>query len=259
MLDSQSCVDARLRKELAVAGTIGRGKSKGARLVQELLRLHGINVAIDGDLGAATETGLAKFCSLQGIAPSKTVDQAMMDLLAQPLLRVAAPASKVGTFGATVVATAKRHLAEHPIEIGGQNSGPWVRLYMDGMQGNAYPWCAGFVTYVLRQAATAHGVKSPVGRTYSCDVIGMEAKGKGKLTRAASPANAPAGSVFLVPHPGNKNDWVHTGLIIDPDGAGNREVFVTIEGNTNDEGSREGFEVCERIRACSKVDLVLLA
>jgi hypothetical protein len=28
-------------------------------------------------------------------------------------------------------------------------------------------------------------------------------------------------------------------------------VFYAIEGNTNDDGEREGYEVCERIRALS--------
>ena len=59
MLDSQSCVDARLRKELTVAGIIGRGKSKGARLVQELLRLHGIR-ATDGAVHGADHVRAAE-------------------------------------------------------------------------------------------------------------------------------------------------------------------------------------------------------
>ena len=39
-------------------------------------------------------------------------------------------------------------------------------------------------------------------------------------------------------------DWVHTGIVIGVDG----DLIHTIEGNTNDEGSREGFEVCLRRR-----------
>ena len=66
--------------------------------------------------------------------------------------------------------------------------------------------------------------------------------------------NAPPGSIFLVPHPTNSGDWTHTGLISGGDGT----VFHTIEGNTNDSGSREGFELCARIRSCAKVDVVLL-
>jgi len=52
------------------------------------------------------------------------------------------------------------------------------------------------------------------------------------------------GDIFLVKHPQNKLDWVHTG-IIESKGKG---FLITIEGNTNDEGSREGYEVCRRRR-----------
>jgi hypothetical protein len=254
MPTSANCTDTRLRNELKVATPIGRGKSKGARLVQELLAINGISLVIDGDFGDATETGLAKFCNREGISVAKTVDQALMDRLAQPLLRAVQPVAPAASLGATVVAVARQHLKEHPVEVDGQNSGPWVRLYMDGNQGSAYPWCAGFITYVIRSAAAAHGQPAPIGRTYSCDVLGMGAKQKGKFNKRVSPANAPAGSVFLVPHAANVNDWVHTGIIT----GGNGTVFETIEGNTNDSGSREGFEVCERIRACAKVDVILL-
>ena len=45
----------------------------------------------------------------------------------------------------------------NPREIGGQNMGPWVRLYMDGREGAEFPWCAGFVCFVLAQACEAMG------------------------------------------------------------------------------------------------------
>jgi hypothetical protein len=260
-LNSQSCVDARLKRELAVGKKTGRGKSKVARLAQELLRTHGINVVIDGNLGPATEAGLAKFCSDSGKVFTGQVDQQLIDALAEPLLQAAAqPSAKLGdSLGQTVAATARRHLDLHPLEIGGPNRGPWVRLYMSGSEGAEYPWCAGFVTYVVRQAAMAHGTSSPITRTFSCDNIGIQAKQKaGKFVTRTSPAQAPVGSLFLVPHGTNKNDWVHTGIIVESEFEGPGQVFCTIEGNTNDEGSREGFEVCQRYRLCSKVDIVML-
>ena len=54
MLKSANCSDPRLRKELKLTAPIAKGKSKGARLVQELLAINGIKVVIDGDLGLAT-------------------------------------------------------------------------------------------------------------------------------------------------------------------------------------------------------------
>ena len=252
MLNSAGCGDTRLEKELKVAAPIGRGKSKGARLVQEYLKVNGINVAIDGDFGDGTAEGIKQFCAAQGIPAAAQVDQALMDRLAQPLLRAIAPVAPAASLGETVVAAAKQHLKEHPIEIGGQNRGPWVRLYMTGSEGDPFPWCAGFVTYVVRQAARAHGQPTPLERTFSCDVLGAEGKKEGRFVKRASPAQATPGSVFLVPHKSNPNDWIHTGIIA----GGNGTVFNTIEGNTNDSGSREGFEVCARIRNCANVDVI---
>lgn len=254
MLSSANCSDKRLQRELHVGSPIGRGRSKGARLVQEYLYLNGIGVVVDGDFGDATATGLAEFCRRQGIPPAAKVDQQMMDRLAQPLLRAIAPVAAKANLGQTIVGIAKQHLKEHPIEVGGANKGPWVRLYMNGSEGADYPWCAGFVTYVVRDAARAHGITSPVGRTFSCDVLAMEASNRQCLVRRTSPATAPPGSIFLVSHSRNRRDWIHTGIITGGDGT----VFNTIEGNTNDQGSREGFEVCARIRACANVDVVTL-
>ena len=254
MIASMGCGDSRLEKELKVTTPIGRGKSKGAKLVQEYLRVNGINVGIDSDFGDATAEGLKKFCTSHGIPAAASVDQAMMDRLAQPLLRAIAKVAPKADLGATVVTVAEQHLKEHPIEIGGQNRGPWVRLYMTGSEGDAFPWCAGFVTYVVRQAAQAHGQSTPLERTFSCDVLGAEGKKESRFKKRMSPANAPPGSVFLVPHKVNANDWIHTGIIT----GGNGTVFNTIEGNTNNSGSREGFEVCARIRACANVDLITL-
>jgi len=35
-------------------------------------------------------------------------------------------------------------------------------------------------------------------------------------------------------------------------------LYQTIEGNTNDDGSREGYEVCARRRGYSKTDFIIL-
>ena len=31
------------------------------------------------------------------------------------------------------------------------NQGPWVRLYMNGRDGQEWPWCADFASYVLKR------------------------------------------------------------------------------------------------------------
>jgi len=86
----------------------------------------------------------------------------------------------------------------------------------------------------------------------------MEARNKTLLIKSVSPAQAPAATVFLVSQGHDKNDRVHTGIVIAGNAAKPGNVFSTIEGNTHDEGSRGGFEVCERFRSWSKVGVVLL-
>ncbi|ARR57005.1 hypothetical protein HY78_00910 [Rhizorhabdus wittichii DC-6] len=218
--------------------------------MQEYLGINGIKLKVDGDWGPATARGLATF------APGATiVDQAIMTLLARPIVEAVQTNGARKTLAETVVAVAQQHLAQHPIEVGGQNAGPWVREYMDGNEGNAWPWCAGFVTYVVRQALDAWKSPAPFAhlkRTYSCDILADRARLAAKFVPATSDQLAP-GSIFLV-RGAKPNDWVHTGIVI----AADAKTITTIEGNTNDEGSREGYEVCRRIRNRANLDAVLL-
>lgn len=255
-LSSAGCGDKRLEAELRVSSPIGKGKTKGARLVQELLGLQDINIAIDGDYGPATQAGLDRFCKREGIGTVTQVDQGLMDRLAQPLLRAIQPVADKAKIGETIVAIARQHVKERPIEVGGANGGPWVRLYMKGQDGPNFLWCAGFVSYIVAAAAKAHGKPVPVVGSQSCDTIAADAKQRGIFRKRVTPSTAGAGSLFLVPSQKHASDWIHTGIITGL--SGNGHVFETIEGNTNQGGSRNGFEACIRTRACAKVDVVTL-
>ena len=101
-------------------------------------------------------------------------------------------------------------------------------------------------------------VPMPFKRTFSCDALAEQAKQKGLFVSERSLASngdhgrLTGGTIFLSRR--TSNDWTHTGLVLDADSG----VFSTIEGNTNDEGSREGYEVCRRMRGYTKKDFVLL-
>lgn len=59
-----------------------------------------------------------------------------------------------------VVSAANIHMASTPFELvvkGESNSGPWVRAYMDGNEGEPWFWCMGFVQTILDKAATVQG------------------------------------------------------------------------------------------------------
>jgi hypothetical protein len=226
-----------------------------ARLVQEWLTLAGVGVVADGEFGPATAAAVRAFQRRAKLPSTGVVDEATFARLVAPMAAaLAVPALAAGTgLGAAVVAVAKQHLAQRPREVGGQNRGPWVRLYMDGNEGPAWPWCAGFATFVLAQACAALGRPMPVGRTYSCDVLAERARGADRLVgeRPADPDRAiPPGSLFLVRR--SPGDWEHVGIVA----AARPDAFHTVEGNTNDAGEREGYEVCARVRGYERKEFV---
>lgn len=245
---------AQLPSEYNFTLPIARGSKnkQAAKLVQEWLSLHGAAVKPDGAFGPATEAAVGAFQTKHGLPSSGVVDAATFSLLTAPLVRAIAPVAKQATLGETVVAVARQHLAEHPREVGGQNSGPWVRYYTRGSEGAAFPWCAAFVTSVLRQAAEVQGAKMPVPYTLSCDLLAANAKKAGIFIPSKGAKGViGAGSIFLNIRKAGA-DWDHTGLVI----ATGADSIETIEGNTNDDGSREGYEVCRRFRSWNGRDFV---
>lgn len=163
------------------------------------------------------------------------------------------------SYAEAVLAYAGKHLALRPIEIGGQNNGPWVRLYMNGNEGSDFPWCAGFVSFVLKQASADSAYPMPIRGSWSCDSLAAQAREVGvfvgeqeiKRDAAVRAALSPV-SIFLCRR--TPTDWRHTGFATGFDD----ETFATIEGNTNDEGYREGYEACARVRAYANKDFVRL-
>ncbi|MFJ8041222.1 LysM peptidoglycan-binding domain-containing protein [Kitasatospora sp. NPDC096147] len=97
---------------------------------------------------------------------------------------------------------------------------------------NYQPWCATFVSWVAMKA----GLADRLPRTASCATGVNWFENKGRFS--AYPAVG--AQVFFGPGGGT-----HTGLVTGYDG----DFIFTIEGNTNDEGSPEGYEVCRRKRA----------
>ena len=252
-----------LRRETAAIADksfqpIGRGKGARAKLVQEWLCLAGHSIAVDGDFGPATEQAVRDFRAAKGlnarsVAAAGQVDARTFQALVQPMTDVLQPIANppVG-LGAAVMAYAERHLAQHPVEVGGQNCGPWVRLYMSGNEGKDWPWCAGFVTFLLRQACDTLGRGMPIKGSFSCDTLAAQAKDKDRFvaeSKRAAAGLAP-GAIFLSRR--TATDWTHTGLV----SSFAAQTFKTVEGNTNDEGSREGFEVCARTRGYAKRDFI---
>src|SRR5215813_10214762 len=120
--------------DLQLQKPLRKGDEQGqVKLVQEWLCLHGEHVVIDGDFGPATEAAVKDFQAKSGVGVTGIVDAGTFAQLVRPMTAaLAAIPARGRSLGELVVAYAQQHLAQHPLEVGGQNRGPWVRLYMEG-------------------------------------------------------------------------------------------------------------------------------
>lgn len=258
------------QKELVIKATQQRkgatNNKKDIEKIQSWLNLYamqnpnsGTSTGIDGDFGPATEKAVKNFQKSNNLSQTGIVDQNLFNLLCSPLKKAFESPITGSNLRELVVNTAKNHLNNHPFELvinKQSNSGPWVRSYMDGNQGNDWYWCMGFVQAIIDQAASIHGknFKSLMPLTYSCDTVGTTGLQKKYLTRyqiaRSNPALIKPGDIFLIQK--TKYDWIHTGIVI----AVHDNIIETIEGNTNSDGSHNGNAVMNRIRnfQLSKID-----
>lgn len=228
---------------------------KKTRLIQEWLILHGFRIVLDGEYGPATEHAVKQFQATNSLPVTGVVDNKTFTLLIQPLTRAMAPIQVVRgvtTFSGLIAAYAIQHLEQHPREVGGQNRGPWVRYYMDGNEGTEWAWCAGFACTVMKQACATLEIPLPIEPDVSCDVLAARAKKAGLfIPEKEAGGKVRPGSFFLVRK--SETDWTHVGIVMQAQ----EEVFSTAEGNSNDEGSREGHEVCELSRGYEGKDFIV--
>lgn len=205
------------------------------------------NIQADGDFGQLTDKVVRKFQEISKLEVDGVVGAETFRQLTKPMSSAFARIDGQN-LRELIVAYAEQHLVNMPRELYNTNQGPWVRAYMDGNEGREWAWCMGFVQTILDQAFSTlnQSFTSIMPHTYSCDVVGMKGIDNKKLIRNINLKENPdliqPGDIFLVVK--SPRDWIHTGIITGLD----NDTFHTIEGNTNDEGSREGFEVCRRIR-----------
>lgn len=120
----------------------------------------------------------------------------------------------------------------------GSNWGKDVQKYLNSV-GLNFPaaWCMAFVYWCYNEYYKAAAAKNPLIKTGGVlaqwNKIGKEYK---------FTSNPAAGDIFIMKF---KNGLGHAGLVEFVDDKG---ILHTIEGNTNDEGVRDGFEVCRRTR-----------
>ncbi|MBD8082295.1 peptidoglycan-binding domain-containing protein [Chryseobacterium caseinilyticum] len=211
----------------------------------------GTMTGIDGDYGTATEVAVKNYQKFLGLPADGIVTASLFTKLTSNLKNSFEGAAIKANLRDTISEVAHNHLKGFPFELvikQQTNCGPWVRSYMGGNEGSDWLWCMGFVQAVLDQATSLHGrnFTEMMPISYSCDTVGTHGIQKNVLIRneriRINPALAKKGDVLLVRK--SQNDWIHTAIIVDVVG----DTFITIEGNTNNDGSSNGDGVYKRVR-----------
>lgn len=139
------------------------------------------------------------------------------------------------------IALANEGVSENPK---GSNSGPEVNIYLKSIGlGKGYPWCMAFVYWCVNTACKEMNMPNPLVKT------GGVLSQWNETTLRKFPSRASAvkpGDVFIMEF---SKGMGHTGFVEKVAGG----MIYTIEGNTNDDGSREGYEVAKRQRLISSM------
>lgn len=141
------------------------------------------------------------------------------------------------------IAASQIGVVEQPV---GSNRGPEVDQYIRRVgldpAADAYPWCVAFLYWVFDEAARLRSVANPLPKTAGViSLWRLSGKSDATVVRSAdvSASLIKPGMIFLYDLGGGKG---HAGLIIGV----NATTVTTIEGNTNNGGSREGYGVFRR-------------
>ncbi len=266
-IDTSGAAFAHVAAELDYPGLLklGSGKTaaerKSVRRVQEWLNIHGFVTPIDGGFGDSTAEQLAKFQRDRSREPSGELDEETWALLTAPMRRALASIDHGGSSSLeeAVVRTAMQHINEAPVEVGGNNGGPWVRLYMKGAEGSDQKWCAGFVCFAVAQAARDLNVKVPFKRQVGVDQLVKDAQADDRFIAEDDVQDAISrrsklrpGYIFVVRK--SSDDWIHAGLVLGL----KDQTFDTLEGNTGGDGGTDGANARESNRSYRDKDFLRL-
>lgn len=220
--------------------------------IQRQLNARGCGpVDVDGDYGKQTEGAVKLFQSrftdadgLPLVADGKVGSITWAALFGEDTVPSAdTPPSDLLTRVLKVAKTQIGVMEDPP----GSNRGPQVDEYIRRVGLNPkgkFAWCVAFVYFCFDEAANALGRGNPMIQT--AGVLDHWAKagqrGIPRITNAravADPGLVQPGHIFVIDFGSGTG---HTGLVLEVNGG----KLITIEGNTNDGGSREGVGVFQR-------------
>lgn len=112
----------------------------------------------------------------------------------------------------------------------GSNSGSMVDRYLKSVGlGPGYSWCMAFVYWCFKESNPNNPLIKTGGVLNQWNKIDPKYKFTSPLP----------GDIFIMDFGGGKG---HTGFVESVSG----DIIQTVEGNSNDDGSREGYEVCRK-------------
>lgn len=127
----------------------------------------------------------------------------------------------------------------------GSNSGTQVNQYLKSVGlGPGYAWCMAFVYWCVNEACQLLELKNPLVKT--AGVLYQMRHTTCRLIPAKSFQAVKPGDIFIMEF---KSGLGHTGLVEKIENG----IVHTVEGNTNDDGEREGYEVCRRERSITSI------
>ena len=232
--------------------------------VQEWLTFHGVGTGSDSEFGPATKAAVISFQRSAGLMLSSTeglVDGPTWSALIAPLVGADVISSQPESFGDRVCQIARAHLAAKAREVGGDNRGPWVRHYGRGVDQSTvgfFPWCQAFASHAWLKAARELDRALPFDlvnddgqESFYVPWVVNRAKVAGRFRSGSRPDIISAGSMFFLPGIiDGRSSHIHVGIVTADDGT----TIKTIEGNTNHDGSANGYEVAERFRRKAACD-----
>src|SRR5215472_4832677 len=227
--------------------------TQSALMIQKRLNRLGCGpIAEDGDFGPQTEEAVELFQTrsadhfgLPLDVDGKVGPLTWASLFAAPQVPTVATTSSPLLAETLNFAATQIGVMEQPL---GSNRGPKVDMYLRSVgidpTTGSFPWCAAFVYFCFQQAATSLGSPNPVIKTAGvldhwnrAGAAGIRRLGTPECV--ANPSLVAPGMIFVIL---NKNATGHCGLVEGITGT----FLTTIEGNTNDNGSREGIGVFRR-------------
>ena len=156
---------------------------------------------------------------------------------------------------ATVLRVARSHLG---VRETARNRGVLIDKWQRGVglilpedqHAPGHPWCACYVCGVIREA---NGGVRPLWWHDSASALGLVAHNGGLLL--ADKRLIRPGNVYVMDHGQGRGHCGFVDSVINVRGV---ITFPDISGNSNDEGGREGVEVCSNLRALDDPHIVAI-